>query len=316
MTKNVEQYWLAKYRSAKKEQEEMPQIPVKRQNQEFHQDQHIFQEQQANILEKSSSQSYLFDLNAMKEIDNDLGNTLWSYGENGLELWFPFYEEKDLVALKMMGRDRYLEFDLEVYPVGFVSSLGIIVGISQQIIHAPNSLYYGFQMKLQVSDQIRKKKKKKSTSLTTNFFIDAKMQTHPFLYTILHHLIENGLQGRAYKIAKHFQSIPHFSHCLELLLFETLEETVERNQNNNNNNNNNNNDNNNNKSSDSNFGSNQRKEIPKLERVISFLRNFNFGLFCELVMRCARKTDPVVWKTLMDPIGSPSTLFEVSFFIY
>jgi hypothetical protein len=54
--------------------------------------------------------------------EKDLGNTLWAYGELGLQVWFPFFslaEDSEAVqATKLMNRDNSLEFDLEVYPIG------------------------------------------------------------------------------------------------------------------------------------------------------------------------------------------------------
>jgi len=48
----------------------------------------------------------------------DLGNTLWAYGELGLEVWFPFFSSRRVQPMVFLSRDRSLEFDLEVYPIG------------------------------------------------------------------------------------------------------------------------------------------------------------------------------------------------------
>ena len=79
-------------------------------------------------------------------------------------------------------------------------------------------------------------------------------------------------------LPRKFSFIPHFAHSLELLLHETLEE--------------------------------DKNGSETLRRVIEFLRKF--PQFPEIVMRCARKRDPSVWKKLFDLVGPPKFLFEVN----
>lgn len=56
-------------------------------------------------------------------VSESAGRTLWAYGEQGLTVWVPFPGPHK----QLMSRDRSLDFDNEVYPVGFVSDLGILV---------------------------------------------------------------------------------------------------------------------------------------------------------------------------------------------
>ncbi len=48
-----------------------------------------------------------------------------------------------------MSRDKYLDFDLEVYPIGFIPELGVIIGITQELLHT-NSSMAGFDLKIKV----------------------------------------------------------------------------------------------------------------------------------------------------------------------
>lgn len=48
----------------------------------------------------------------------DLGNTLWAYGDLGLEVWYPFFSTQRVKPIVFLSRDKSLEFDLEVYPIG------------------------------------------------------------------------------------------------------------------------------------------------------------------------------------------------------
>jgi hypothetical protein len=53
-------------------------------------------------------------------------------------------------------------------------------------------------------------------------------QTHPFLHSILRYLVEKGQEEEAIKVANKYSFIPHFTHSLELLLYETLEDEFQR----------------------------------------------------------------------------------------
>ena len=61
------------------------------------------------------------------------GSTIWTYGQAGMQVWFPLEGE---TPQKLQRKDRSLEFDTEVYPVGFVPELGLIVGVTQGVSYA------------------------------------------------------------------------------------------------------------------------------------------------------------------------------------
>lgn len=95
--------------------------------------------------------------------DRQFGTILWAYGESGLQVWFPFLPESPsgLHSTKLMGRDRSMDFDSEVYPVGsarlstfdltgFIPDLGVVVGLTQEIVHPANSNRPLYDLKIRV----------------------------------------------------------------------------------------------------------------------------------------------------------------------
>ncbi|GAM24943.1 hypothetical protein SAMD00019534_081180, partial [Acytostelium subglobosum LB1] len=178
-----------------------------------------------------------------------IGNTLWGYGLNGIQVWFPFSSE-EIHASRVLHHNRSLSFDNEVYPIGFLSELGVIVGLSQGISYNSCSQYPCY---------------------------DIHIKTHPFLHSILKHLLERGGAEKAWSLSSKFYTIPHFTHSLELLLHETISE-------------------------------NDIKRSTKLEYVVNFLQRF--PQFPEVSMRCARKIDASLWKHLFNYIGDPVALYQ------
>eukprot|EP01133_Synstelium_polycarpum_P013061 gene13061-15361_t len=181
--------------------------------------------------------------------DRDLvGNTLWGYGQHGIQVWFPFASE-EIHSTRALHHNRSLSFDNEVYPVGFLSELGVIVGLSQGISYTSCSSYPCYEIHI---------------------------KTHPFLHSILKHLLERGGAEKAWSLSSKFHTIPHFTHSLELLLHETISEND--------------------------------KNTSKLEYVVNFLKKF--PQFPEVSMRCARKIDATLWKTLFTYVGDPVKLYH------
>ncbi|KAF2078213.1 hypothetical protein CYY_000503 [Polysphondylium violaceum] len=182
-----------------------------------------------------------------------IGNTLWAYGKSGIKVWFPFSSE-EIYTNKNLHHNRSLNFDNEVYPVGFLNELGVIVGLSQGISYSSCSAYPNYEIRI---------------------------KTHPFLHSILKHLLERGGAEKAWNLSNRFYTIPHFTHSLELLLHETIsDDDVKL----------------------------SKPKIPKIEYVVNFLKKF--PQFPEVVMRCTRKIDASLWKDLFKYIGDPVALYQ------
>jgi hypothetical protein len=271
---------------------------------------------------------------------SDLGNSLWAYGERGLEVWFPFFTNSAADSHKQnyLTRERSLDFDLEVCPIGFLPQWGLIVGIGQ----GPSRTY--------------------STNCPC-FSYETK--TQPFLHSVLKRMLEKGEIEPAVAMAKRYSAIAHFQHTLELLLHEALEaqhaidharshrrkstnlaastKSVD--------------DDSSRSSADlssdpvaitslqpssgaisqtpsrpilsrapsqvtlneptisSSARTSKSREKPKvlLRYVFEFLREFGLQIYTTVVVACARKTDPALWQTLFHPrysAGKPRSLFE------
>lgn len=80
----------------------------------------------------------------------DVGSTLCAHGQAGVQLWFPFVVGHEVHAMQLMSRARSLEFDLEVYPVGFVPELAVVVGLAQGFDHTPGSPWPAFSLQTKV----------------------------------------------------------------------------------------------------------------------------------------------------------------------
>lgn len=117
----------------------------------------------ANYISTSASSENTTDVKS--DGSTELENTLWAYGQDGLQVWFPFFTESIHLqeqflnqqtrskgsitassnagssSSKLMSREKSLEFDLEVYPIGFIPELGVIIGLTQEVSLLNNSSY-------------------------------------------------------------------------------------------------------------------------------------------------------------------------------
>ena len=149
------------------------------------------------VLSKGIEQFWMANSEASSGND-DLGNSLWAFGERGLEVWFPFFSQTVQASQQQnyLTRERSLEFDPEVCPIGFLREFGLIVGVCQ----GPTKAY---------------------STPAPCFSYETK--TQPFLHSVLKRMLERGEIQPAVDMAKRYASVSHFQHSLELLLHEALE---------------------------------------------------------------------------------------------
>ena len=148
----------------------------------------------ANYISATSGNSHLQDSssgsteNIEPGSNNEFENTLWAYGQDGLQVWFPFFTSSVLPTTKitksssamnisiggsnttgsskLLSREKSLEFDLEVYPIGFIPELGVIIGLTQEVSLSNNSAY----ISLPITSQINKSKLHDSLSVANVYF--------------------------------------------------------------------------------------------------------------------------------------------------
>ncbi|EGG17591.1 hypothetical protein DFA_08587 [Cavenderia fasciculata] len=189
------------------------------------------------------------------------GTTLWVYGNQGIGVWFPF-GAPSTNALDAPPPASSLRFDSEVYPVGCVAELGVIAGLAQGISYSSCSQYPNYELRI---------------------------KTHPFLHSILKHLLTTkGGADMAWNLSSKFSTIPHFTHSLELLLHEIMSDCDHKL-----------------------LAKGNNSTASKMQHAVNFLRRF--PQFPEVVMRCARKIDASLWKTLFLYVGDPVQLYTKCF---
>lgn len=151
------------------------------------------------VLSKGIEQFWMANSEAAAAKGNDdLGNSLWAFGERGLEVWFPFFSQTAQASQQQnyLTRERSLDFDPEVCPIGFLREFGLIVGVCQ----GPTKAYS-----------------------TPSPCFSSETKTQPFLHSVLKRMLERGEIRPAVDMAKRYASVSHFQHSLELLLHEALE---------------------------------------------------------------------------------------------
>ncbi|KAB2597743.1 RIC1-like protein [Pyrus ussuriensis x Pyrus communis] len=145
-----------------------------------------------------------------EEKTNLIEEVSWlDYGHRGMQVWYPSlgvdpFKQEDFLQL-----DPELEFDCEVYPLGLLPNAGVVVGISQRMSFSASTEFPCFEPTPQA-------------------------QTIP--HCLLRHLIQRDKSEKALRLAQLSAEKPHFSHCLDWLLFtvfdaDTSGQNVNKNQN-------------------------------------------------------------------------------------
>ncbi|KAD3069112.1 hypothetical protein E3N88_36992 [Mikania micrantha] len=181
------------------------------------------------------------------------------YGHRGMQVWYPSsgvdpYKQEEFLQL-----DPELEFDREVYPLGLLPNAGIVVGITQRL----------------------------SFSACTEFpCFEPSPQAQTILHCLLRHLLQRDKSEEALQLARLSEEKPHFSHCLEWLLFTVFETEISR--------------------------QNVNRDNPSLlEKTCDLIKNFSE--YFDVVVSVARKTDGRHWSDLFSAAGRSTELFEECF---
>ncbi|XP_055828019.1 uncharacterized protein LOC129896195 isoform X3 [Solanum dulcamara] len=187
------------------------------------------------------------------------------YGHRGMQVWYPspgadVFKQEDFLQL-----DPELEFDREVYPLGLLPNDGVVVGVSQRM----------------------------SFSACTEFScFEPSPQAQTILHCLLRHLLQRDKKEEALRLAQLSAEKPHFSHCLEWLLFTVFEADIS--------------------------GSKNQSVIPNhstnsslLDKTCDLIKNF--PEYFDVVVSVARKTDGRHWADLFAAAGRSTELFEECF---
>ncbi|GMJ00926.1 hypothetical protein like AT3G61480 [Hibiscus trionum] len=202
-----------------------------------------------------------------EEKTNIIEDVSWlDYGYRGMQVWYPSpgvdsFKQEDFLQL-----DPDLEFDHEVYPLGLLPNTGVVVGVSQRM----------------------------SFSACTEFpCFEPTPQTQTILHCLLRHLLQRNKSEEALRLAQISAEKPHFSHCLEWLLFTVFDAEISR------------------QNVNKNQISIQKQNVSLLEKTCGLIRNF--PEYLDVVVSVARKTDGRHWADLFTAAGRSTELFEDCF---
>ncbi|WOL17540.1 RAB6A-GEF complex partner protein 1 [Canna indica] len=190
------------------------------------------------------------------------------YGHRGMQVWYPSPGVDPFKQEHFLQLDPDLEFDREVYPLGLLPNIGVVVGVSQRMSFSACSEFPCFE---------------------------PSPQAQTILHCLLRHLLQRDKNEEALRLACLSAEKPHFSHCLEWLLFTVFDAEISR-------------------------QSAIRNQISSsvapsgnslLEKACNLIKNF--PEYAEVVVSVARKTDGRHWADLFTAAGRSTELFEECF---
>ncbi|KAJ3699104.1 hypothetical protein LUZ61_002809 [Rhynchospora tenuis] len=188
------------------------------------------------------------------------------YGHRGMQVWYPSHSGDPFKQEDFLQLDPELEFDREIYPLGLLPNVGVVVGVTQRM------------------------------SFSTSEFpcFEPIPQAQTILHCLLRHLLQREKSEEALRLAYLSAEKPHFSHCLEWLLFTVFDAEISR------------------QSANKNQTSLVKPASTSLlEKTCDLLRNF--PEYYDVVVSVARKTDGRHWADLFSAAGRSTELFEECF---
>ena len=135
-----------------------------------------------------------------------LTQALWlCCGAHGMRVWLPLYPREGDKGHTFMSKRIMLPFQLHIYPLSVLFEEAILLGVETDTVHYP------------------------ATSGTPDWlrrmpYCVIERNSQVYLHHIFRQLIRRNLGFHAWEIARGCTALPSFSHSLELLLHEVLEE--------------------------------------------------------------------------------------------
>ena len=185
--------------------------------------------------------------------NNHASASLWVYAGTQLELW----PDLNLLTKPMVP----IRMPLDMYPLSIIVSKGIVTGIQSEIARRRNVNFCQYR------------------------FVPA---AQLFLNRLLRWMLESDMLEEAVDLARSYRDVAYFSHILEVLLHEVLDEEVDEIA----------------------TQPKQPQHTPLLPAIIQFLTRFPKEML-DVVVGCTRKTEMRSWGYLFQHVGStPKVLFD------
>ena len=190
-------------------------------------------------------------------IDRGLRDSLWYFDGNDIQCWM---NVEDLIDAASTLNDRELPLSVSIptdfYPTSIVLNKGVLLGVDADLVQRRDMkfAYFRFSIRSQL-----------------------------FLPQIIRRHIAHFDTSAALNLAHRYQSLPYFSHALEILLHTVLDDEVDK---------------------------PPDPEHTELPAILSFLSTFPDYL--DILVQCTRKTEVRSWQTLFSHLPPPQELFEAS----
>lgn len=191
------------------------------------------------------------------QADRGLRDSLWYFDGKNVQCWM---DVEDLIESASTSNERELPptvvIETDFYPTSVVLNRMLILGIDADLVQRRDVQFAYFRFSI---------------------------RTQLFLPPILHRQLAHFDDSAASSLAHRYQSLPYFSHALEILLHTVLDDEVDR---------------------------SPDPDHALLPSVLSFLSSFPDYL--DILVQCTRKTEVRSWRTLFAHLPPPQELFEQS----
>ena len=190
-------------------------------------------------------------------VDRGLRDSLWYFDGKNVQCWM---DVEDLIESASTSNERDLPptvtIETDFYPTSIVLNRMILLGIDADLVQRRDVqfAYFSFSIRTQL-----------------------------FLPPILHRQLAHFDDSAASSLAHQYQSLPYFSHALEILLHTVLDDEVDK---------------------------PPAPDQALLPSVLAFLSPFPDYL--DILVQCTRKTEVRSWRTLFAHLPPPQELFEQS----